>query len=485
MRVSSAKNSTWDNIPGFNRAKEQYVQLDLKQWLKDHRIEDKGESRGKENQPAAEDDGLDAVESQIVDWVNRRGRVCREDVSGHLSDLERDLANMENDDELRILENEVDELKQEAEIAIERGNDAGRGRLSDEKKLVREGSAEFERFRQRAGLTRIADYSHRRTALRYIVVCFVVEIILNASLLMEVNPFGLLGSTMQMALISGVNVVFLGLVVGELLRQRNHVVAWRKGGAWFGIIVVVMLMVLPFNLAVGHFRNSMQASVNDPSADFLTLGNDALQRLVDGPLDLASFQTALLVVLGIACFFIGALKWYQRDDAYPGYGQLERQLNDLKEAYKQAYQREQDGLEEIHKAHISKLEDIRHKLVVTQGKLREICIRGERLVQDYPTNLSQYQHDLDFLLEAYRTANKRARSLPSPPHFNDTLRVDNAILEPPRFTPPDETSLAGVADKVNHAILALQDEYRVARRKYETFEAVTTQDTEQARELAA
>ncbi len=484
MRVISAKNSTWDNIPGFNREKDQYVQLDLKQWLKDHRIEDQGESRGKENQPAAEDDGLDAVESQIVDWVNRRGRICRANVSGHLSDLERDLANMEDDDELRILENEVDEQKREAEIAIERGNDAGRSRLSDEKKLVREGSAEFERFRQRAGLTRIADYSHRRTALRYIVVCFVIEIILNASLLMEVNPFGLLGSTMQMALISCVNVVFLGLVVGELLRQRNHVAAWRKVVAWFGIVVAVM-PVLAFNLAVGHFRNSMQASVNDPSADFLTLGNDALQRLVDGPLDLASFQTALLVLLGIACFGIGAWKWYQRDDAYPGYGQLERQLSGLKEDYKQAYQREQDGLEEIQKAHISKLEDIRHKLVVTQGKWREICIRGERLVQDYPTNLSQYQHDLDFLLEAYRTANKGARSLPLPPHFNDTVRVDDEILEPPLFTPPDKTSLAGVADKVNHAILALQEEYRVARRKYETLEEVTTQGTEQARELAA
>ena len=328
MRVSSAKNSTWDNIPGFDRAKEQYVQLDLKQWLKDHRIEDQGESRGKENQPAAEDDGLDAVESQIVDWVNGRGLVCHGNVSGHLSDLERDLADMENDQGLLIRENEVDELKRKAENAIKQSNDAGRSRLSDKAKPVREESAYLDGFRQRAGLTRIADYSHRRTALPHIVVCFVAEIILNASLLMEVNPFGLLGSTMQMALISFVNVGFLGLVVGELLRQRNHVAAWRKVVAWFGIIVAVM-PVLAFNLAVGHFRNSMQASVNDPSADFLTLGNDALQRLVDSPLDLASFQTALLVLLGIACFGIGAWKWYQRDDAYPGYGSLWRQLRTL------------------------------------------------------------------------------------------------------------------------------------------------------------
>ena len=480
----TSKNSTWDNIAGFDRVKEQYVQLDLQQWLKDHGIKDEGKRRGKENQPATEDDNLDASESQIVDWVNRRGRVCRGNVSRHLSDLERDLADMENDEQLNILEHEVGELKQDAETKLERGIDAGRTRLTEREDEVVTGSAEFERFRRRSRLTRLVDYSQRGKALWYIFGCFAVEIVLNASLLMDVNPFGLVGSTMQMGLISLVNVVFAGLVMGVLLRQRNHVATSRKVLAWLSIIPLIIL-VLYFNLAVGHFRNSMQASLNDPSADILAMGNDVLQRLGDGPFDLASFQTALLVLLGIVCFGIGAWKWYRRDDAYPRYGQLDRQLKDVKDAYAEAYHREQEELNNIHEGYQSKLQDIRHRLVVKQSKWQEICLRGDNLVKGYPTNLGQYQHDLDFLLAAYRTANRSARTAPPPPHFDDKVLVDNAILDPPPFRPPQETSLTGVAEKVNGAIKTLQDEYRVARRKYATLEALTKQGVEEARAEAA
>ena len=159
---------------------------------------------------------------------------------------------------------------------------------------------------------------------------------------------------------------------------------------------------------------------------------------------------------------------------------MSRILNGLKEDYKREYQCEQTSLEKIHNDHVSELKDIRDQLVVKQSKWSEICKRGKRLVKEYPTNLGQYQHDLDFLLAAYRTANKRTRSLPFPPHFNDAVRVDDAILVPPGFMPPEETSLAGVADKVNQAILALQDQYGVASSKYETLEAVTTQGAEGA-----
>ncbi len=483
MRVST-KKSTWDNIPGFDREKEQYVQLDLRQWLKDHRIKEEGEDRGRKNLPAAEDDTWDGFESEIVDWVNRRGLVCRGNVSGHLSDLERELADMENDAELTILENRVGELEQEAGIALERGIDAGRTQLTEQEKEVIAGSTEFERFRRRSKLTRLVDYSHRAKALWYIFGCFFAEIVLNASLLMDVNPFGLLGSTMQMGLISLVNVVFLGLVMGVLLRLRNHVAASGKTVAWLGIVLVVSL-VLCFNLAVGHYRNSMQATLDDQSADILAMGNDVLQRLVAGPFDLASFQTALLVLLGAMCFGIGAWKWYQRDDAYPGYGRLERELKSKKDAYKEVYHREEETLRGIHEGFQEELRDMRHKLVVKQSKWKETCRRGDRIVEDYPTHLGQYQHDLDYLLAAYRTANRNTRRTPTPPHFAADVPVDDAFLRPPSFNPPQETSLSGVAEKVNGAITALQDEYRDARREYRTLEALTKRGVEEARAVPA
>lgn len=480
----SAKVQDWDNIPGFNRAEEQYVGLDLGKWLKDHNVESEGRNRGQADQPAASDDNLDAFESQIVDWVNRRARVCRANVGGHLSDLERDLADMENDAELTVLGDEADELKRRAETALEHCLDAGRTNLTDPEDAVRNGCQEFERFRGRARLTRLADYSHRSKALWWIFGCAAIEVVLNASLFMDVNPFGLLGSTMQMTLISAVNVVVAGLAMAVLLRQSHHVSPARKAVSWCGMVLVIV-MVLGFNLAVGHFRNSLQATLDDRSADVLAMGNDVLERLLEGPLDLASFQTALLVLLGIACFGIGAWKWFQRDDAYPGYGRLKRQLDGIKAAYVAAYEAAQEELRETHDSLSEKLNDMRHQLIVKQSKWREICKRGENVVADFPTNLSQYQLDLNFLLAAYRTANRGARSEPPPPHFDQEVSLDESVLEPPRFRPPRETSIKEVAEKMHGAIDHLQEIYRVARRKYRTLEAVIEKGVAQTSERQA
>ena len=261
----------WTSIPGFDRKKEEYVRLDLKKWLAENNIEEQGRSLGTENQPPPGANGLDAAESSIVDWINYRARRCREDISAHLSDLERDLADKEDSQELEILEHEVSKIKNEAKTALKQTMNQGRNDLTALENDVWDGSQDFKAFRLRSRLTRLADYSHRGRTLFYIIGCWVLEIFLNGSLLMEVNAFGLLGSIMQMSLISAVNVLFIGLAMGALLRQRNHIAISRQVWTWPGIVLLIGL-ILCFNLAVGHFRDSMQAILNDPSVDLLTLG---------------------------------------------------------------------------------------------------------------------------------------------------------------------------------------------------------------------
>ena len=38
-------------------------------------------------------------------------------------------------------------------------------------------------------------------------------------------------------------------------------------------MAVLIAAVIAFNLAIGHFRDSMQAVLADPSADIFSLGN--------------------------------------------------------------------------------------------------------------------------------------------------------------------------------------------------------------------
>lgn len=444
---------------GFDPQTEKYVRLDLDRWLGDHDVLRKAEEQGKAGQPPSSASSLDGTESQIVAWINYRGRRCREDVARHLSDFERELAHLEDDQELVVLGQEVQETKHNAELRLEQMVREGRNGLTVLESDVSYVRDDLKSFRRRAGLTRLPDYSHRSTAWMFILGCALVEIVLNATLLMDVIPTGLLGAVGQMILISGVNVAIFAFPAGELLRQTNHWRRSRTAVCWMAIAIVV-LFVFAFNLAVGHFRDSIQAVLTDPNADVFQIGADALDRLIDDPFGLDSFHSVLLVLLGISCFGISSWKWLQRDDVHPEYGPKDRQVKAIEKRYVRQYDQVQDRLDKLYRTVESRLEDIRHKVRAKQSKWREICGRGARVVQDFAVNLEQYQHDLDYLLKAYRTANRLVRKSPVPPHFETPVCVDSAILEPPSFTPPSATAIQGVMDEVHAAIGQLQVSYR-------------------------
>ncbi len=452
------------SVPGFDPSAEKYERLDLERWLKGHDVFKKARDQGAANQPPSEASSLDAIELQIVDWINHRGRKCREDVARLLSDFERELAQLENVQELAFLEQEVHQIEKNAEIALERKVKEGRNRLARLAREVSVARQDLKTFQEESGLTRLPDYSHRSTVWMFILGCAGVEIILNASLLMDVIPLGLLGAVLQMALISGVNVAVLGSPMGALLRQRNHVQRSRAAFSW-AVIILITLVAFLFNLAVGHFRDSTQVVLTDRSADVFRIGEDALNRLIGQPFGLDSFHSVLLVLLGMACFGFSSWKWLQRDDAYPDYGRRDRQLKQTEEAYLGIYAQVQADLDKLYSGFESKLEDIRHTLRTKQSRWREICRRGTRLVHEYPVNLGQYQHDLNYLLKAYRTANETARTSQVPSHFGRLEPVDSAILEPPSFTPSAEVGIQGVMERVHATVGQLQVWFRESCRR--------------------
>ena len=461
----------WDNTPGFDPRKEEYIHLDLDQWLKKHKISDKGRESGAQNLPSTDSNELDACEEKIRTWINRRGRVCRQNVSGHLSDLERQLSDMENDQELDTLQQKVLEIKEDAGLKIELKAQEGRNTLHEYESAVSEASRDFARFRKEAGLTRLADYSGRKAALWFIWVGFFIESVLNATLLMEVNVFGLVGSIGQMGAISAVNILMLALAMGALLRWRNCVSANRRLWAWGGIIVVIAL-VLCFNVIIGHFRDSMQQVMNDASVNIYALGGDALTRMLEDFFGFEAFQSFFLALIGFLFFAVASWKWYQRDDIYPDYGRRDRELKQLEKRFIKMYEKAHGNLENIFKDYVSKLEDKRHILEIKQSKWREISLRGKKLVDEYPINLHQYQNDLDHLLSVYRTANKEQRTEPPPSHFSEHVHVDKEILQPLSFSPPVETNITGVTNKVHDAIKQVQNAYQEAARQFRTLEHI-------------
>ena len=461
----------WDNIRGFDPVNQKFIHLDLDLWLKDHGILDEARKEGKQNRPSANEQRIAGTAERIVAWINRRGRVCRANVSQHLADLERDLVDMENTEELLVLEQKVRELLGTAEIELESTLSKGLQRLHGPEWELREEEKDFAEFRLENHLRRLPDYKHRRSALYYVLGFFVFEAMLNASMLMQVNAFGLLGSSIQMGLIGLANVGMFAWCMGNVARQMAHVSTVRKS-LFSALAVVIVLAVVAFNVVVGHFRDSMQAVLGDASADIFSVGSDTFERFAAGMFAFDSFQSAFLALLGFLFFCAAAWKWLDRDDHYPDYGRRHRRLQENKALYLGAYEAAQLDLKCVFDDFQSKLEDTRHRLIAKQNRWREHCVQGRSIVEGFPTNLRQYQDDLAYLLGAYYQANRSARTEPAPAWFSDHIEVDSEILRTPSFSPPKQTSLKSVADRVDEAIGALQSTFRSYMRQFRTVDSV-------------
>ncbi len=458
--------SDWAYIPGFDREKEQYVKLDLGTWIKRNAIKDEGARQGKGNQPPRHADNLDETEAKILDWVNDRAKTCRNDVTNHLGDLERELATTDIDPNLEPKAKNIASRAKAAVLEIDEVVDRHRDHLPRQTEAVLQAKSDYDEFRRDAELrNRPADYGQRGSAIWVIVGCFVVEVVLNASLLMEVNAFGLVGAAFQMALISAVNIFVFGFAMGELLRQAHHVSLGRRALAWPAMGLLLAFAAL-FNLAIGHFRDSMEAILTDPAADVFMIGADTLDRFVDSPWGLDSFQSALLAFVGLLFFCVASWKWLHRDDVYPGYGRRHRFLEEVQDEYSGWRKDVCDQLKHKYKQHQSTLDDEYHQLQMICPKAFEVRARAKKIVDDYPIHLSQYDHHLEFLLAAYRTANLSARTEPAPPHFDAKEHVDKEILEPPAFAPPPESDLTRVFESVDVASSELQGKYAEALRRF-------------------
>lgn len=469
-------DAQWDDIPGFNRDTGTYTRLDTDAWLRNHDIREIGRERGERNFPPADQSEMDDIHIKTLAWVNRRGLQCRTDVNDQLADFVQQLNTQEDEEDITVLEHKVTEIANDARISFNQRVEHDRTELTRLKTAVREGTEEYERFREKAGLDRLPDYAGRRNALLVILFFATAETVLNASLLMEVSPFGLLGSFMQMGLITAVNILVGALVIGYALRCCNLINQTKKVSAQV-VMGISITLIGAFNLLAGHFRDSMQAVILDGiSADpFAMLQNDALPRMMDAPFGLDSFQSILLVLLGMIFFGIASWKGYQSDDPYPGYGRRDRLLKGIKDNYRNALRKAQDGMKKEYDDCISELKDIRHRIEVKRTMWRDICDRGARIVEQYPANLRQYQEDLNYLIAAYRTGNQQVRTEPSPRFFNERLTVDPDILIPPSFQPPVQITMEGITHNIHEAITRTQKAYEDASREYRSLEDITAE----------
>lgn len=471
-KKKNGDGENWTTVPGWDSAKQEYVELDCERWIRENKIREAGRENGKQEFPPSEAVQPDEIFMKIVDWVNQRGKACHAEVSRYLVQ-QRHALELETREGMAPIQDTVEGLKNQGMVKLTDQAEKDRSILVQMQREDRDGQTALAAFKARANLERVPEYNERETWYWWLVGIVVIEALANAMMLAGVHEYGLLGAIVIMLAVSVVNAGILGGLIGEGWRQKNSVQLLPKSLGWTLVAMGATGMFL-WNLLVGHFRDSMLAvatkAVSGASSLGELLADDTPERFSNNLFGLEGMLSWLLAVIGAGCCTFAATKWLKRDDVYPGYGPVHRTANEYSEQFREERAQRLANLEKIYLKYIENIRDERVKIENKKGGHRVITDKARETVRQFSMQLRQYQSHLDFILSAYRTANEKARSAPNPEFFSQNFTIDRDMLKPPPWQdvpPPDYDedwkSFRQAEDAIRRA-------YEDAQSQYPTFE---------------
>lgn len=314
-------------------------------------------------------------------------------------------------------------------------------------------------FQQKHGLHyRAASYPKSQLFHFAIVAALaLVEWVSLAAFYADGSDFGLLGGVLIAMALSIVN-ISLAILAGGLLRYVNHRSPRRKALALTGVAVLYTGFVL-VTLAAAHYRvatNDIAQSQPSPSAHGATPSPSSVapdldqwraarlawQRFARNPVGFDDVFSWILVVLAVIFGIFASYKGYRLDDPYPGYGELDRELNARRTLYESAkaeYCRLGDRVfDRILEEQARLLSDVKSNIDYYQQLISQSDDQRRSFVRD----VAEIHDACNIVLKRYRQTNARVRVSPAPFYFNNSFAFDAQLVRPPEAISEDEERLS-------------------------------------------
>jgi uncharacterized membrane protein YedE/YeeE len=340
-------------------------------------------------------------------------------------------------------------------------------------------------FQQKHGLHyRAASYPQSQFYHFAIVAALaLVEWVSLAAFYAEGSDFGLVGGVLIAMTLSVVN-ISLAILSGSLLRYVNHRSTRRKGLALTGVAFLYTCFLL-VTLAAAHYRVATndiaqsQPEISTPTttplppqvaADFdqWRAARLAWQRFARNPAGFEDVFSWILVVLAVIFGIFASYKGYRLDDPYPGYGELDRELNarrTLYEAKKAEYCRLVDQVfDRILQEQAHLFSDVKANIEYYQ----QLISRSDDERRTFVHDAAEIQDACNILLKRYRQTNARARMSPAPFYFNNSFTFDSHLMRPPEAISEDEERLSRSYES------AMKDFSDIARQNDATVQTLRT-----------
>ena len=459
LKALGKKPACFDPVTG------KFTEPDYESWAQEHKVASRGTEDGRNGFPPADLVTMDHVHVEIESYVSELATECHTEVTQHLGDLMTKIHAVHDEAGLEVLKNSAKSIADDAMGTYQNQADQSATALKpvlDEYRSQEEGLAEFK-LKHKIG-ARAADYSKKSEAWLWIAAIFVVESAVNAVVLADVVPAGVAGALSMTLVITAVNVLFGALFIGEGWRDTNSASSSTKVRGYIQVAIFAVAL-FAFNTLVGHGRDAMQlleAELRSGGAleAFASIGVNAWAQFLEDPFGFDSFIAPLLVAAGILSFALASWKGYERDDPYPGFGKISHRTEQAQEMYVERRDEETELLKDRHNDALKLLDDLVKDAQWKRDEFENSCDAGRRVSEGLMLQIRRYEVILRFLVQIYRDANIKSREGKEvPEYFSSEMKLDQKLMVPPEFSPPDRPDIAGLAEVVTEHKAVLQQHY--------------------------
>lgn len=386
-------------------------------------VENTAKRMARQDLPPSDAHSVDAQELQFKQEIEKRAIQAKARIQQDANFKEMEIANLSLERDLA----DLSALPETFTNTIDREYQENESELKQLKVQYTVALDDLLAFKRQHELRREADYPLSKTkSVGLLFFMLIVETVLNANFFAQGNDLGLLGGAVQALIISLMN-VSVGLMVGAfILRWKNHISSSRRLLGLIGTILSGTLALIG-NLFVGHYRDAM---IVDPDNG----ARVAVQQFLNGPFALQDFNSWVLVALGLIVFFIALYKGYTWDDTYPGFGQVDRRVQNAKEELLASKYELTERIQEIYEEHVDNSENYYKKMQKDKQQLEILFSSMKNDFVLYRNYLSNLKNAYQYLITLYRQTNKKERTSSPPAYFSEPIVISldelTAVNEP-------------------------------------------------------
>jgi len=440
-----------------------FLDLNVDRVAEELQLVPRGTERGTQNRPTADAQTFDDVEHQVVERIEAHKQDAHAIYLDQLHTYDERITALSFEERFATIQQAAPEAVGDfrAEATV------GRDELFVLRRRLNETEIERERFRARHRIERPARLaSPGKVVLKIgvLAILFIIEVVINGSFLAKANVGGLLGGAAQAVTFAALNIIasfFWGMVLIRLVNRRNYFL--KLIGLLSFLAYLVFAVVL--NLTLSHLRE-IPPSVS-VSGD---VGQEVLHRLLTAPYALTDVNSWVFFSIGLIFSLIAMADGLLFFDPYIGYAGLERRWIDTTRQFANARSELIERLRDIREDATETMNEAARDLSVRRSEFDSLLQGRGRLAQRFSQHQNQIEQASRALLEIYREANRRARSIPAPDYFAKAYtmeRISYTGAEPDSSA--RETLRQMIADTqqlLSQQIKAIHDAFDNAVRTY-------------------